>query len=119
MLVGGWLYLHFAAAVGNLLAHVGCLVGMKMHMGFLLRQYRCPIAMRVVSEKGSHVVRPQREKVPTCRFSAKKETMWHNLLSAKRQVEELHYNVFITVTIDFIISKYMLIQILVHTVNKL
>ena len=48
-------------------------------MGFLLREYRCPLATQVVSEKGSRVVRPQSEKVPTCGFSAKKEGVWHEL----------------------------------------
>ena len=50
-----------------------------MHMGFLLRQYRWPLATRVVSEKGSRVARPQREKVPTRGFSAKKEGVWRDL----------------------------------------
>ena len=54
----------FAAAVAHMLARVfacvSCLLRTKMHMGFLLRQYRCPLATRVVSEKGSHVARPQR-----------------------------------------------------------
>ena len=48
-------------------------------MGFLLRQYRWPLATRVVSEKGSRVARPQSTKVPTRGFSAKKETVWRDL----------------------------------------
>ena len=59
--------------------HVGCLLETKNHMGCLLRQYRCPLATRVVSEKGSRVARPQGEKVPTHGFSAKKETVWRDL----------------------------------------
>ena len=59
--------------------HVGCLLETKMHMGFLLRQYHCPLATRGVSEKGSHVARPQSTKVPTRGFSAKKETVWRDL----------------------------------------
>ena len=67
--------------VGELFACVGCLVGTNMHMGFLLRQYHCPLAMQVVSKKGSHVVQPQSEKVPTRGFSVKKEGVWHELSS--------------------------------------
>ena len=59
--------------------HVGCLLETKNHMGCLLRQYRCPLATRVVSEKGSRVARPQGEKVPTRGFSAKKEGVWRDL----------------------------------------
>ena len=59
--------------------HVGCLLETKNHMGCLLRQYRCPLAMRLASEKGSRVARPHREKVPTRGFSAKKEGVWHDL----------------------------------------
>ena len=44
-------------------------------MGFLLRQYRCPLAMRGVSEKGSRV----QPKVPTRGFLAKKEGGWRDL----------------------------------------
>ena len=65
--------------VGELFAHVGCLVGMKMHMGFLLRQYRCPLATCMVSKKGSRVARPQSKKVLTHGFSAKKEGVWCEL----------------------------------------
>ena len=50
-------------------------------MGFLLREYRCPLATRVVSEKGSRVAQPQGEKVPTRGFSAKKEGVWRELSS--------------------------------------
>ena len=70
---------HSSSHVGELFACMGCLLRTKMHMGFLLREYRCPLATRGVSEKGSHVARPQREKVPTRGFSAKKETVWRNL----------------------------------------
>ena len=70
---------HDSAHIGELFAHVGCLVGTKMHMGFLLREYRCPLATCGVSEKGSHVARPQSTKVPTCGFSTKKETVWRDL----------------------------------------
>ena len=79
VLVGGQLYSRFAAAVGNFWLAWGCLVGTKMHMGFLLREYRCPLATRGVSEKGSHVAQPQRKKVPTRGFSAKKEGVWREL----------------------------------------
>ena len=48
-------------------------------MGFLLREYRCPLATRMVSEKGSRVARPQSTKVPTRGFSAKKEGVWREL----------------------------------------
>ena len=99
MLVGGRLYSCFTVAVGNFWLAWGCLVGTKTHMGFLLRQYRCPLATRVVNEKGSRVARPQSKKcqlvdfrrkrkvcgatsgakVPTRGFSAKKETVWRDL----------------------------------------
>ena len=49
------------------------------HVGCLLRQYCCPLATRLASEKGSRVARPQREKVPTRGFSAKKEGVWRDL----------------------------------------
>ena len=65
--------------VGELFAHVGCRLRTKMHMGFLLREYRCPLATWGVSKKGSHVARPQREKVLTHGFSAKKEGVWCDL----------------------------------------
>ena len=65
--------------VGELFAHVGCLLRTKMHMGFLLREYRCPLDTRMVSEKGSRVARPQSTKVPTHGFLAKKETVWRDL----------------------------------------
>ena len=65
--------------VGELFARVSCLLRTKMHMGFLLREYRCPLATRGVSEKGSRVAQPQRKKVPTRGFSAKKEGVWREL----------------------------------------
>ena len=68
----------FCSCSSELFGHVGCLVGMKMQMGFLLRQYPWPLAMWVVSKKGSQC-QPQREKVPTCRFLAKKEGVWCDL----------------------------------------
>ena len=70
----------FARMVARVCACVGTLLWAKMHMGFLLRQYRCPLATRVVNEKGSRVARPQSTKVPTCRFSAKKEGVWCELM---------------------------------------
>ena len=60
-------------------ACVRCLLRTKMHMGFLLREYCCPLATWVVSKKGSHVARPQGEKVPTRGFLAKKEGVWREL----------------------------------------
>ena len=73
--------LMFMLACFSRCACVRCLLRMKMHMGFLLRQYHCPLAMQVVSKKGSHVVQPQSEKVPTRGFSVKKEGVWHDLSS--------------------------------------
>ena len=65
--------------VGELFACVGCRLRTKMHMGFLLREYHCPLATWGVSEKGSHVARPQSTKVLTCGFSVKKEGVWREL----------------------------------------
>ena len=59
--------------------HVGCLLETKNHMGCLLRQHPWPLATRFVSEKGSCVVQPQREKVLTRGFLAKKEGVWCDL----------------------------------------
>ena len=70
---------HSSSHVGELFAHIGCLLRTKMHMGFLLREYRCPLAMWGVSKKGSGVAWPQSKKVPTRRFSAKKEVVWRDL----------------------------------------
>ena len=58
---------------------MGCLLEMKNHMGCLLRQHPWPLAMRFVSEQGSCVVQPQREKVPTHGFLAKREGVWCDL----------------------------------------
>ena len=89
----------FAHMVARVCARVGTLLWAKTHMGCLLREYRCPLATWVVSEKGNHVARPQggrcrladfwwkrkvcgmtsAEQVPTRGFSAKKETVWRDL----------------------------------------
>ena len=69
----------FARMVARVCACVGTLLWAKTHMGCLLRQHRWPLAMWLVSKKGSRVARPQREKVPTHGFSAKKEGVWHDL----------------------------------------
>ena len=78
------------------------------------------------------------EKVLTPGILAKKAGVWHDLSSkgadlwifgkkgshvaqppqCKKHKKKSLKCVFITVTIDFIISKYILIQILVNTVNK-
>ena len=68
----------FLLACFSCCACVVTLLWAKMHMGFLLRQYRCPLATRLASEKGSRVARPHREKVPTRVFSAKKEGVWRD-----------------------------------------
>ena len=54
-------------------ARMATLLWVKTHMGFLLRQYRCPLATRVVSEKGSRVARPQSQKCRLADFRWKRK----------------------------------------------
>ena len=76
----------FAATVAHVFACIfarvlpcGSLLETKNHMGCLLRQHPWPLATRFGSEKGSCVAQPQREKVLTRGFSAKREGVWRDL----------------------------------------
>ena len=73
----GWAHV-YACIFGHVFAHVGCLLRMKTHLGFLLRHnQKCQLME--FWQKRKQCGTTSEQKVLTCGFLAKKEMVWRDL----------------------------------------